>query len=69
VTGGNAANRSAARNAEELAYLRRKWGRWLEVKDVKRTTRLILHVERRQAGIKLASLRSAGGASRGKGRR
>jgi hypothetical protein len=55
VTGGNAVNRSADRNKQELAYLQRKWGRYLEVKDVKSTTRLILHVERRQSGIKLAN--------------
>lgn len=55
VAGGNAVNRSAERNAQELAYLKRKWGKYLEVKDVKSTTRLIMHVERRQASVKLAS--------------
>ncbi len=44
--GGNAAQRSSERHAREIAYLRRKWGAHLDVRQVKRTTRLIVRVDR-----------------------
>ena len=45
-TGGNAANRSSQRHAEEIAYLRRKWGPYLKVVQAKGTTRLVVKVRR-----------------------
>jgi hypothetical protein len=44
--GGNAANRSAERHAREIAYLKRKWGPYLDEVEAKGTTRLVLHVKR-----------------------
>lgn len=44
--GGNASNRSAERHAQEIAYLKRKWGPWLEEVQAKQTTRLVLKVQR-----------------------
>jgi hypothetical protein len=44
--GGNAANRSSERHAHEIAYLRRKWGPYLDVKQAKGTTRLVVKVSR-----------------------
>lgn len=55
LTGGNATNRSSERNKAEIAYLQRKWGEYLDVRDVKSTTRLIVRVPRHQGFIKLAS--------------
>jgi hypothetical protein len=55
LTGGNAGNRSAARNRAEIEYLKRKWGDCLGVQDVKTTTRLLVRVPRRQSFIRLAS--------------
>jgi hypothetical protein len=54
VTGGNAVNRSAKRNKQELDYLQRKWGKYLEVTQSKGTTLLKLHVQRQQKTIQLA---------------
>lgn len=48
-TGGNAHQRSGERNAYELAYLKHKWGKWLEIRQAKETTLLrITRVQRRQ---------------------
>jgi len=48
-TGGNAHQRSGERNAHELAYLRQKWGKWLQIRQAKSTTLLsITNVTRRQ---------------------
>ncbi len=44
--GGNAANRSSERHAQEIAYLKRKWGRYLEHVAAKGTTRLVVRVQR-----------------------
>jgi len=44
--GGNAANRSSERHEREIAYLRRKWGPYLDVVQAKGTTRLVLRVVR-----------------------
>ena len=52
VAGGNASNRSSRRNEEEIAYLQRKWGDHLKVADKKTTTRLSIHVPRRQSGVR-----------------
>lgn len=54
LTGGNAVNRSAERNQQELDYLQRKWGKYLEVVQSKGTTLLKLHVQRQQKTIQLA---------------
>ncbi|MBI5035585.1 MAG: hypothetical protein HZB51_34265 [Chloroflexi bacterium] len=48
VVGGNAANRSAQRNQQEIDYLQRKWGGALEVRQAKGTTLLKITVERKQ---------------------
>ena len=45
-SGGNATNRSAARHAQEIAYLKRKWGKYLDVVQAKGTTRIVLRVVR-----------------------
>lgn len=48
-TGGNAHQRSQERNAYELAYLKRKWGKWLKVRQAKGTTIIdVRAVQRRQ---------------------
>ena len=44
--GGNATHRSAERHAREIAYLKRKWGPFLEEVQAKGTTRLVLKVRR-----------------------
>jgi len=44
--GGNAGNRSAERHAQEIAYLKRKWGPFLEEVQAKGTTRLVVKVQR-----------------------
>jgi hypothetical protein len=44
--GGNAGNRSAERHAQEIAYLKRKWGPYLEEVQAKGTTRLVVKVRR-----------------------
>ncbi|MCK6470859.1 MAG: hypothetical protein L6R28_03855 [Planctomycetes bacterium] len=44
--GGNAGNRSAERHAQEIAYLKRKWGPFLEEVQAKGTTRLVVKVRR-----------------------
>ncbi len=44
--GGNAANRSSERHDREIACLRRKWGPYLDVKQAKGTTRLVVKVTR-----------------------
>jgi hypothetical protein len=44
--GGNAANRSSERHEREIAYLRRKWGPYLDIVQAKGTTRLVLRVVR-----------------------
>ena len=44
--GGNASNRSAERHAQEIAYLKRKWGPYLEEVQAKGTTRLVVKVQR-----------------------
>jgi hypothetical protein len=55
LTGGNAGNRSQKRNQEEIDYLLKKWGHWIDVRDVKTTTRIIVKVPRSQSFIKLAN--------------
>jgi len=45
-SGGNAANRSSERHEQEIAYLRRKWGPYLDVVQAKGTTRIVVRVER-----------------------
>ena len=45
-SGGNARQRSAERHAQEIAYLRRKWGPYLDVVQAKGTTRLVVRVHR-----------------------
>ena len=44
--GGNAVNRSSEQHHRELAYLKRKWGSHLIVRQTKTTTRLVVNVER-----------------------
>jgi len=44
--GGNAANRSAERHKREIAYLKRKWGPYLDEVKAKGTTRLVVRVKR-----------------------
>nr|BDD44599.1 hypothetical protein 6 [Flavobacteriaceae bacterium] len=44
--GGNAANRSAQRHQDEIRYLRRKWGQYLDEVKAKGTTRLVVRVQR-----------------------
>jgi hypothetical protein len=44
--GGNARQRSAQRHEQEIAYLRRKWGPYLDVVQAKGTTRLVVRVQR-----------------------
>jgi hypothetical protein len=44
--GGNASNRSSVRHEKEIAYLRKKWGPYLNVVQAKGTTRLVLKVVR-----------------------
>jgi hypothetical protein len=44
--GGNAANRSSDRHAKEIAYLRRKWGPYLDVVQAKGTTRIVIRLQR-----------------------
>jgi hypothetical protein len=45
-SGGNASNRSSQRHHDEMEYLRRKWGRYLELKQAQSTTRLCVRVPR-----------------------
>lgn len=45
--GGNAETRSGQRNKLEIAYLQKKWGQWLSVKNAATTVRLIVNVDRR----------------------
>lgn len=54
LSGGNSANRSQKRDQEELKYLLRKWGRYLEarVTDVG-TLRLVVKVQRKARTILL----------------
>lgn len=54
LTGGNAVNRSATRNQQEIAYLQRKWGDALGVESSKSVTLLKIHVARQQSTIQLA---------------
>lgn len=44
--GGNAKQRSAARHEQEIKYLKRKWGPYLDVVQAKGTTRLCVRVVR-----------------------
>jgi hypothetical protein len=44
--GGNAGQRSSARHEREIAYLRRKWGPYLDAVQAKGTTRLVVRVKR-----------------------
>jgi hypothetical protein len=44
--GGNAGNRSAERHAREIAYLKKKWGPFLDEVLAKGTTRLVVRVRR-----------------------
>jgi len=44
--GGNALNRSSERHAREIAYLKKKWGPYLEEVQAKGTTRLVVKVRR-----------------------
>jgi hypothetical protein len=46
VTGGNAVVRSKRREDRELKYLKEKWGRYLEYRQVQTTLRLMIHVQR-----------------------
>jgi hypothetical protein len=45
-SGGNALQRSAERHAQEIAYLKKKWGPYLEEVQAKGTTRLVVKVVR-----------------------
>ena len=45
-SGGNAALRSEERHKKEILYLRRKWGRYVAVRPVKTSIRLIVNVDR-----------------------
>ncbi len=45
-SGGNARQRSAERHEQEIRYLRRKWGPYLDVVQAKGTTRLVVRVVR-----------------------
>jgi hypothetical protein len=45
-SGGNARQRSSERHAREMAYLKRKWGPYLDVVQAKGTTRLVVRVSR-----------------------
>lgn len=45
--GGNSQSRSGKRNQAELAYLQRKWGKWITVQNSATTTRVVVNVERR----------------------
>ena len=44
--GGNARQRSSERHAAEIAYLKRKWGPYLETVDAKGTVRIVVKVDR-----------------------
>jgi hypothetical protein len=44
--GGNARQRSAERHEQEIRYLKRKWGPYLDVVQAKGTTRLVVRVVR-----------------------
>ena len=44
--GGNARQRSSERHEREMAYLKRKWGPYLDVVQAKGTTRLVVRVKR-----------------------
>lgn len=46
ILAAGAANRSSERHEREIAYLRRKWGPYLDVVQAKCTTRLVLRVMR-----------------------
>ena len=48
--GGNSILRSKERHERETAYLKRKWGKYLDVVNAKDTTRIVLHVERTGRG-------------------
>lgn len=52
-TGGNAHQRSGERNAAEIAYLQRKWGKWLRVRPAKGTTILDVRAVTRRQVIRL----------------
>lgn len=45
-SGGNARQRSSERHEQEMAYLKRKWGPYLDVVQAKGTTRLVVKVSR-----------------------
>jgi hypothetical protein len=45
-SGGNARQRSSERHEREMAYLKRKWGPYLDVVQAKGTTRLVVRVSR-----------------------
>jgi len=45
-SGGSARQRSAERHEQEIRYLNRKWGPYLDEVKAKGTTRLVLHVQR-----------------------
>ena len=45
-SGGNARQRSSERHAQEMAYLKRKWGPYLDIVQAKGTTRLVVRVSR-----------------------
>jgi hypothetical protein len=45
-SGGNARQRSAERHEQEIRYLKRKWGPYLDVAQAKGTTRLVVRVVR-----------------------
>jgi hypothetical protein len=45
-SGGNARQRSSERHAQEMAYLKRKWGPYLDIVQAKGTTRLVVRVNR-----------------------
>jgi hypothetical protein len=44
--GGNARQRSAERHEQEIRYLKRKWGKYLDVVQAKGTTRICVRVDR-----------------------
>lgn len=45
-SGGNARQRSSERHEQEIRYLRRKWGPYLDVVQAKGTTRLVVKIVR-----------------------
>jgi hypothetical protein len=51
----NASIRSPERHEQEMAYLRRKWGPYLDALQAKGTTRLVVRMHRRTGGGRTSS--------------